>query len=299
MKTDAPLEDFVLFGRHALESRDIDPVYPVLRRLISDLSLDRAEAEWLVVLYLAYYELSSALQAFLAFPDPTTYAALRLPTGVERRGLRGIPAMRAHIEDWISRFNGETFFEGAEEAFGPNELHNNDVLDAYFRSVRHNGRWAAYKGCEVMHKVRGWHVRARSAGYDGATGPREGLGAFYPTDGPPAVLDARTDELRAACEERGVPLEVEEIETVLCDFNSLLHGRYYVGHDVDLMLEGAVSRPGYVCNAVLRARRVLPEEYRGELHGWRRRDKKAAREYAEHRIVLVRVPPDGHFEPAT
>lgn len=324
MLREAPLAAFAEFGQHMLDSADIDPIYPVLRQLIADLGLTPAQAEWLVILYLAYYEITSALTAFREHPDPHREApgryllhdraTLKLPTGIERRGLRQAHLMGDHLEDWLQRFDGQTFFSAPRELFvltDEGRHFNAGVLGAYLTGVRFNGRWASYKAIEVMQKVLGWPVAHADAGHDGSTGPRRGLTLFFPEvkgNGPRAIdrLDEQTDVLMRATRAHGVDVHVEEVETLLCDFKSLAHGRYYVGHDTDLMLEG-ILRPNVddpTRYALLHARRALPTHYRGEWSGqegvfnragmrWTARDKDAMRAYVERGVIVHRTPPRG------
>ena len=83
---------------------------------------------------------------------------------------------------------------------------------------------------------------------------------------------ARTDaghDLRERLAAMGVPLSWERLETVLCDFHSMVKGRYYVGHDIDQMLEQAEKAPPAIRDLILAARAAtLPERYLGEVQGW-------------------------------
>lgn len=315
----APLAAFAEFGRHMLDSADIDPVYPVLRQLIADLGLDNAEAEWLVILYLAYYEITSALTAFRTHPEPGSTSifhdeqTLKLPTGIERRGLRQAHLMAAHLNEWVGRFDGQSHFTAVRDWFANDSYFNAGVLDGYLTGIDFNGRWASYKAIEVMQKVLGWPVAHATAGHEGSTGPRKGLTLFFPEvkgNGPKAIdlLDEQTDVLMRAARAHGVEVAVEEVETLLCDFKSLAHGRYYVGHDTDLMLEG-ILRPGVseqTRHELLCARAALPDHYRGELNGqsrpgvfnftgmrWRVRDKEAMGAYVQRGVIVYRTPPKG------
>jgi len=306
----APLAAFATFGRHMLASWDIDPVYPVLRQVIADLDLDEAHADWLTVLYLAYYELSSGITAFIEHPDPersdilADLAVLKLPTGIERRGLRDPNCMHGHLLDWLTRFDGRSFFTAAKDALTDEPEVNDSTLSWYFRGVKYNGRWASYKGCEVLHKVRDYPNRARDAGHEDSTGPRLGLGLFFPTVKGNRPVDIRllnhqTDLLMACALEHGTRLAVDECETLLCDFRSLTLGRYYVGHDTDLMLEGMLAAPEQT-QAVLQAgRRALPVQYLGEVRRpqWVERDREAMHAYAERGAILYRNG-RGEFEDA-
>jgi hypothetical protein len=308
MLPSAPLAAFSEFGRHMLDSEDIDPIYPVLRQLVSDLELDNAQAEWLVILYLAYYEITSALTAFHAHPEPGSTSVfhdertLKLPTGIERRGLRQAHLMASHLNEWIGRFDGQSHFTACRDWFANDPYFNAGVLDGYLQGIDYNGRWASYKAVEVMQKVLGWPVAHSDAGHEGSTGPRKGLTLFFPEvkgNGPRALdlLDEQTDVLMRAVRAHGVHVEVEQVETLLCDFKSLARGAYYVGHDTDLMLEG-ILRPGVderTRHELLRARRVLPAHYLGEECGWKARDRDAMQAYVERGVVLHRKPPRGEW----
>ena len=308
----APIAAFAQFGNKMRASWDIDPVYPVLAQLITDMRLAQPQAEWLTVLYLAYYELSSGLEAFMRYPSPARRtilrdeATLKLPTGIERRGLRQPQLMARHLDDWLSRFDGESFFTPVREVFveGGDGFYNCTALDQYLRSVEFNGRWAAYKGCEVMQKVRGYPVRLATAGHENSTGPRDGLALFFrPVRGqtPAAIrtLDQQTQMLMDWAEQFSCPLQVEECETLLCDFRSMAHGKYVVGHDIDLMLEGLNrTRSEEVRQRILQARRALPREYRGEKCGWTGRDREAMTAYSSRGAILYRTPPNGAWADA-
>jgi len=68
------------------------------------------------------------------------------------------------------------------------------------------------------------------------------------------------------CRDLGVPFAgLDQLETSLCDVNSLRKGHYYVGHDIDLMMKH-LSGAGE--NFWTARRKVIPGEYLGELWGW-------------------------------
>src|SRR5512138_1036979 len=84
-------QDVQVFARAMLASRDLDPIYDVLRALYYALDLAGETALWFTALYLAYYNLPSALVAFRAVPEPgyIPERLLTLPIAVERRNLLG------------------------------------------------------------------------------------------------------------------------------------------------------------------------------------------------------------------
>jgi hypothetical protein len=306
----APLLDsFATFAERMLASRDIDPVYPVLRELVARPDI---EGSWLTVLYLAYYNLPSALIAYHRHPEPsgailTDQSTLKLPPGVERRNLRDPHLMADHIYQWLSAANGAMLSSWMWDAKSdmlthlfwqifpdePPEQNYQRVWQAVM-DVRHNGRWAAYKATEVFQKVFDWPLRASDAGHENSTGPRKGLALLYgdePEGNSPDVIDElnrRTDQLGVELTKRGVNTAVEEVETLLCDFKSMAHGRYFVGHDTDLMLEqGLRQLPAPLWEKLAEARsKGLPHEYLGEVDGrWSARSKALMRQYAETGVV--------------
>ena len=227
------MTDLATFARWQVASGDMDPVYPVLGALADRWGLDPAQRVRAVLLYVAYYDLPSAVCAWHAGNGTwdLPHYALSFPCGTERRGHRDPRKLAAHL----------AALPAAEEALGAPL--DNDPRAAWvqvqgrLREVWGNGRWAAYKTGEMLATVCGGPLAPTDAGHEFSTGPRHGLElldprARIPGNGPAVVatLNALTDELVA---ELGLP--VEQVETVLCDFHSLARGRYYVGHDIDLM----------------------------------------------------------------
>src|SRR3954467_8565248 len=97
------MNDLATFAKAHLASGDIDPVYPVLRGIIRERRLTYEEAFWQVSLYLAFYNLPSALAAFREHPLPSVpyKYVLKYPTGVERRGLRDRRCMEEHFRSYL------------------------------------------------------------------------------------------------------------------------------------------------------------------------------------------------------
>jgi hypothetical protein len=227
--------DLRTFARYHVASGDIDPVYPVLTGIEAELCADEYEAVALTFLYVAFYNLPSAVMAWVEGWRPgkeLTWEQMKRPTGTERRAHRDPSQFAPHIyalgkmlrPDYIDLMRKMGWYELQDE----------------LARWRGNGRWAAYKTGEMLGQVNGWKVEPKDAGHANSSGPRKGLADVYPDLGPltgnrPSVihyLDRRTAELAAALE-----LPIRQVETVLCDWHSVLKGNYYVGHDIDLMLE--------------------------------------------------------------
>lgn len=274
-------DSFVEFSRWHLASGDVDPVYPVLAACADLLGIDDENRARLVLLYVTYYDLGSALTVWVEHGWPTgplPHDVARLPTGTERRGLRGGVKLNRHLVD----LNGHIDGAGSVLAWLHSGLPDDPLaawatLRARLATPWGNGRWATYKTAELAQKVLGWNVEPTDAGHDYSTGPRQGLAVLY-GDAPAgqdaatiALLDRRTETLRDRLNDAGVPSDIAEVETHLCDWHAAADGRYYVGHDIDLMLD-QINRPhvsGDTRELVLAARlNAFDDRWLGETNGW-------------------------------
>lgn len=317
----ALLADLAAFARAHVASGDIDPAYPVLRELEGGFAPETAL--WHTVLYCAFYDLVSAHTIFLSYASEPTELRLdvaRMPTGIERRGLRGGTNMNKHLRSIVTLIDSFGSFQGW---LGRGVLDGRDPaastnMERRFNSWRlvsesagwawGNGRWATYKTAELLEKVHGWPLSAPDMGNEGSSGPLAGLRLLFPgedLDSPATngtMLSGRMTGLTRADEasidlkvllaiDHGVTLTWEQLETVLCDFHALVDGRYYVGHDIDVML-AQLSRPGVpseISNRILKARsKAFPAEYRGELEGRTGVDSDRKKVYRDTGVILTR-----------
>jgi hypothetical protein len=288
LRRGAPLGDLADFARRMLRSRDVDPAYPVLGEL--ELLDTERDALWRSLLYVAYYDLASTQRAIARYPHPDPAIlddddVLRLPHGTERRGLRAVAEMRRHLASVLDELDE---LDRVGRYLGADDYANRDDVARVLGRIRGNGRWATFKATEILSVVHEWPLSARGADHAGSTGPRAGLSLFYaplpPGNAPAAIaeLDRVTVELLGRLHAEGVPLVVEELETLLCDFRAMSDGRYYVGHDIDLMLESALKAPDAVRGDLIAARRTgLPVAYLGEVQGWVGRSARLTRSYLE------------------
>lgn len=250
LQSEPMLDDFLEFARLQKQACDIDPLYPVLKYIFEKWygDLDSASALWAVMVYVAYYNAPSALTVLHSLP---AYAvprgdAAKLPTGIERRGLRGGTPLTRHLAEVY--YQGEFYGDlkrWLQEGWARNIPQ--DDWDATRRQAMlawGNGRWATYKLAEVLQKVLGWPIQAGDMGMDGASGPKQGLQMLFGhnrRDGytwKTSEFEAQGRWLwhRAALQE-GIEVDLAEIETCLCDYHGMMIGRYFVGHDVGLLYE--------------------------------------------------------------
>jgi len=245
-------------------SRDIDPLYPVLRWVTRAWEPERRL--WFLALYVAHYNVCSALAALDATSEARSGANVppKLPIATERRGLRRPELMRVHLAGYwqlgpFMSWLWPSAQSGAWEATW-------NLLDR----VPYNGRWACYKWMDLLREVAGAPLRAPDLALEGASGPRQGLMRL----GVPLTVAGAT-LIREALAQEGVALHWDELETVLCNFHEYRRGRYYVGHDID-ELQHAIERAPQLSDewrdALWLARReTLPPAYLGELGGERSR----------------------------
>jgi hypothetical protein len=139
-----------------------------------------------------------------------------------------------------------------------------------FESLPHNGSWASYKWADLCKHVLGYDLEADDIGVGGRgknAGPIPGMVLLTGKDWRRCSTDVGLQRaLLAHSREVGAPFAgLDQLETSLCDFNSLTKGTYYHGHDIDLQQEQlrAVTSP-----RLWEARRVIPDRFRGELGGW-------------------------------
>lgn len=274
-------DDYRRWHHLQVDSCDLDPVYPVLDAYAAD--ADEHQRSWLCMLHVCYYHLGSSLTAYAAYPEPASlpadYAALEaaglltLPTGTERRAHRSRRQLARHLLAMRSTWADVSPWDwAAKDWWWP-------ALNDRLTTVAGNGRWAAYKGAEMLQKVAHAPTAATDAGHAHSSGPRKGLGLLYVNlpagndDRTIAVLDGLTSTLADTLTEP----DVAQVETSLCDFASLVHGNYYLGHDIDQMLAQLADPRVTVPADIWQARAdALPGVLLGEHHGWAgiRRDLK-------------------------
>lgn len=282
---------YTQFHRAAVTTQDVDPVYPVLRHLTADLDdMARVEA---VVIYVAYYDLGSALVAWQARRDGASLADLPPGRcGTERRAHRDRQQFYRHT---AALAQVDTLHGGLapflREYLSDDPRGSWTLVRRRIEQVHGNGRWASYKTAELLQKVAGWPVDAPDMGMDGATGPAAGLrllGASQRSS--PATLERMGATVARQLATEGLPgTELSTVETTLCDFHALVDGRYYVGHDIDQMQEQLNRAPRAASATAFAARAAtLPPAYLGERNGWTGVDRDRCRLFRDLGVIRER-----------
>lgn len=294
------LEAFVAFSRLMLESHDIDPLYPVMRSLYKISELTEDAALQMTVTYLAFYNLPSALTAAQAWSEgkPTPWP---MPIAVERRGHRDQTKLAKHFEslrEVVQEYGGLTpWLKGC---LGPDPVENFRKLYDRTQWVYGNGRWAAFKWVELLKEVHGFPVEAPDMMLKESSGPLDGLRRFAPRAVGMSELEDKAVELRQFLRQNRVPVSWEQLETLLCNWNSLCSGHYYVGHDIDELQHQIIMAPGlpdFWESRLWEARaEALPHQYLGEKHNWIGVQKWALTQYSSNGHLLPLPLPEGQLK---
>ncbi len=289
--------DYAQFHEAQTQSRDMDPAYPVLKWFAD--SLDRESGLWLTFLFVGYYHMGSALKAFSLYPTLTVpdEATLKLLIAQPRRSHRATLKFAQHLDSLCAKAEQHgglgAWLDSATTSEDP--LTNWKTLNDELTTVFGNGRWAAYKTAEILMKSHGFNLAAPDMGNANSSGPRKGLGLFFPglpQGNSPAEI-AYLDELSLKVVEnltgKTSQVSIETAETSLCDFYALNKGRYYVGIDIDEMQEQLLRVPSDLTAMAFKARyETLPHAYLGELNGWEGIDKKRKSVYRDTREIALR-----------
>lgn len=296
------------FAGAMVRTKDLDPLYPVLRWLNQRDDGDPEHlkrADWTgeahhlrrTMLYVAFYNIAASecvMEAQKRGNSKDVAQQLAGRAGVERRGLRSPAFMIKHLDFMAAKqeeYGG--FDEGMSRWLrwrwqsGMTPAERWKATTDTLMDVPYNGRWAAYKACDILVEVHGWPMEAPDAGHRWSTGPREGLEVLaeqgvigdLPEHTDQTVeaierLDRATEAVQRELWERGVPLKMSEVETFLCNWKALSRGRYYIGHDIDELLDRVNMLPqsgeyAPVRKRLLAARRAcFAPELLGELNGW-------------------------------
>lgn len=272
------LDRFIEFANAHRASKDIDPVYFLVKEVnrLEGAPLDIVV--WRLLLYVAWYRLGSSEFVLKRYPTPTIIgeAITTLKTGTERRGMRGNNNAVCMINSFLERHGSiELYIEKIAHLYGTKGW---SWIREDFEQVKFNGGWASYKWADLMKNVCGFDISAPNIGGEKSDNhsPVKSLTLLMQEFDPKIVYkECQAPELQKVfydyCKDGGATFEgLEEMETSLCDFYNFERGRYYVGKDIDEMLEWVGELPEVW--QLARYNTFLPE-YLGELRGLHGVDK--------------------------
>lgn len=251
--------DYLKFATAQVTSWDIDPVYPVVKTLLTGDDLETQA--WKLFVFLGYYHLGSAYTMWQRYPhadegiltDPLTTS---LATGTERRGFRGNRLILRYFRSVLTR-KGSLYAWLASQG-------NWSKLRVALETLEFCGPWASFKMADLCSWVLGLDITAPDIGQGSGSvaGWRDLWGDLTPNPHNCALVLER-------CRKDGAGFEtIDQMETTLCDFHSLVSGRYYVGHDIDQMLEQLLRMKQPVQPFFEARAAVIPAKYLGEQSGW-------------------------------
>ena len=274
---EAVLQSFCRFAKAHIESGDIDPTYPVLKAVQEASGFDIDQALWSTLLYVTWYNLGSAWKVLKVIPRmPTAIDAKlttwRLPTGTERRGFRGNDLPWQHLNAVIQhvRTHGGSLSSWVMFVAHQGGKAGWREVRQHFQAFPYGGNWSSYKWADLLKHVHGYAITADDIGVGGGgatAGPVPGMVRVTGQDWKRCATDVvLQQELHDECVRRGVPFNgLDQLETALCDFNSLCKGSYYVGHDIDTQMEHIKELDAIWWES--RAK-VFAPRYLGEVGGW-------------------------------
>ena len=292
----ADLADFARFGRAMILSGDIDPQFPILKHLYHELNLDRNTALWWTCVYLLYYHLGSAVQAWGQYPKPNVIRKKEwnydLPYFKQRRCFRGNEYARDQINTLVKESDGDLarwidnlVGDGGEDGWSR-------VREAV-SEIPYHGPWSSYKFCDMLKFVHSYPITAPDIGTKpGATaGPIAGLNTLTGLGWDRCADDSQLHrDLLQMVIDLGTPVNgLDQLESTLCDWQSLNNGRYYLGHDIDrdqaqLELE---RKRNPVLDILWEARlQIFDKRLLGEIGGWSEVRKHLNGVYKNRRRII-------------
>lgn len=241
--------DFEIYSRALIESRDVDPVYPLVKSIIEHY---RFEPEWFIFCYVAFYNLESVIKFCEEFPnsrtfDPGKFMKLRQTGkfskfGHERRGSCRIPNNQVKIfqegVDFVSAIHDHVSGRVESQFLDSNRDFRDNI-----ESLAFHGSWAAFKIAELFEKSLDFtNLTIHDLGLDDKDpnrndGPVGGLRWLYGRE------HEYNKDIYPVWNEFGSNLakawgvDMGEVETCLCKWHKMMSGKYWVGHDIAEFIE--------------------------------------------------------------
>ena len=234
-------QDFDTFSRALVGSKDVDPVYIIIPKIVDYYGFDPI---WFTFCYTSFYSLESGIKLCQEMPDHTKWNKKRFielrntelkKFGTERRGTN-----RA-ADNMVNAFNGViNCIENELFDWSSNSTFRKSLM----KNVPFQGVWASFKNAEIFEKAFGFDVvGVTDLGINGKDPKSD--------DGPLATLnnlfgleeENRSEFWYPTFEKLGVKLakkwgmNIGEVETCFCKFNKIRNGKYFIGHDIQEFLE--------------------------------------------------------------
>lgn len=239
--------DFKLMCQHLLDTWDVDPMYPLLRLVYDKRDLSTEQRYWYTFIYVNWYWMTSAERVFADHPQPEPVPEdYRLQVRKERRCVRAKPEGALQFINWVADKAAEYTLEGWVK------MHTDDVgggmqgwrtLREAFEECPYAGGWASYKLADLLAYTHGHDITADDMGTGSGSdvrGPLAGIQLVTNLEGAAEVLNSIETQFAFYdyCRTNGIPFQgIEQMETCLCNYTSTTRGWYYMGSDLDDMME--------------------------------------------------------------
>lgn len=242
-------ERYLEFGRQLVITGDLDPVYIVLYR--AGLPYEPL-CEWLLA-YWCFYESGLCCDVVESghFWDAMRQACSpSAPRGRERRHFRGDRAVHA-IQRLERRFGTasnvvEYLGEGGALA-----------VIGRAKSLPMFGNWAGFKAADMLERVLGRRIDFSLCELAIYREPREGAALVWRGDPHAPVNVGEVVAATVAHLDLPAPprydrrVGLQEVETMLCKYKSMVGGHYYLGKDID-ELRKSLSHHGSLAQSWLK-----------------------------------------------
>lgn len=264
--------DFCEFSARQLHSGDIDPAYPVIKNFLETYKVPFEKRVWFLIVYVGFYNLKSAVD----YSQGEIQDVSKAKYGIERRGFRGNSLVLKHFESFdmgeiLKAIKGGDWKE----------------IEATYQKAVYTGTWSSYKFADLCKNVLDLKNGAPDLGLGGKgknAGPIPGLSLLTEKPWEQCATDfVLQKRFYNKCLLQGVRFTgLEELETCLCDFNSMFKGGYYTGHDIDKQQEDFKGAGEGLWDA---RHNSFSTQFLGELNGWEGVRKDLKTRYRDEGVI--------------
>lgn len=259
------INDYVAFGRQLITTGDLDPIYVMLQA--ANLPRDILDP-WLVA-YWCYYNASTCSRIVEA---PDFWAAMHKanrenwPHGFERRHFRGEAATKAieELRIFHSPSNLIAYLGGPDpHTFRPSAPLTFERVSQRVQTFYLFGPWIAWKVADMLERVLHVPIDFSNASLAIYRDPRAGAALLATGDWDTPITDAQLNGVvtqllhdfsdMTAPPSRDRPINIQEVETILCKFKAHQKGFYPINNDTHEVAKGLREHPSALGNQLLEA----------------------------------------------
>ena len=260
------------------------------------MKLDANTALWWTCVYLAYYHLGSAAVAWTRYPEPEYIRKQDWQDDLfyfkQRRCFRGNTHARDQLNTILKMSDGD--LKGwVDSLIGNGGERGWTRLRAAMSDVPYHGPWSSYKFCDLMKFTHKYPITAPDIGNKpgSSAGPIAGLTTITGMDWKQVCDDNQMHrDLLEMVKDFDCPANgLDHLESLLCDWQSVTHGRYYAGHDIDRDLKQLheCKEPNKYSKMLWKIRADLfDDRLRGELSDWTGPRKELKTVYRDRRRIV-------------